>query len=194
MRKNAIILLHEIYGRNTFIEVICQNYRDRGFDVFCPSLIDRQPFHYDEAHKAYEYFMKTGGFTRSQAISAMVTHLKESYEKVILIGFSVGATIAWKCCENTACDAIVGCYGSRIRDDMQMSPNCPTLLLFSQEDSFDVNIVVDQLQEKVNLEIHIFSTKHGFMDRYSPNYDRRYAQDAEDLMLRFLSEACHKDI
>ncbi len=194
MSKNAIILLHEIYGMNTFIEEICENYRDKGYDVFCPNLIDRQPFHYEEAQKAYEYFMRTGGFSRSEAISATVTQLKESYEKVFLIGFSVGATLAWKCCENTPCDAIVGYYGSRIRDYTQMNPNCPTLLLFSQEDAFDVHTVVEQLQEKADLETHVFPAKHGFMDCFSPNYDRQCAKDAENLMVRFLSGTCYKDI
>lgn len=37
-RKQAVILLHEIYGMNGFIQEQCQKFREAGFDVFCPKM------------------------------------------------------------------------------------------------------------------------------------------------------------
>ena len=81
-------------------------------------------------------------------ISGFLNQLKDRYDNVFIIGFSVGATIGWMCCENPLCSGIVACYGSRIRDYTDMNPSCPTLLLFSKEDSFDVHGMVCQLQDK----------------------------------------------
>lgn len=86
-----------------------------------------------------------------------------------------------------SCDAIVGCYGSRIRDYTQLNPVCPTFLLFSREDSFNVDTLVSQLQGKSYLEIIVFNAKHGFIDPFSPHYDKVSAQYAERLIFEFLS-------
>lgn len=37
--KSAVIILHEIYGANNFIEDICSEYHMQGFDVFCPDMV-----------------------------------------------------------------------------------------------------------------------------------------------------------
>lgn len=185
--KHAVLILHEIYGINSFIKTTCQKFQNTGFDVYCPDMMHRQPFPYEESQEAYKYFMKAVGFDESEAISVVVVHLQKQYEKVFLVGFSAGATLAWKCCENMSCDAIVGCYGSRIRDYTQLNPVCPTFLLFSREDSFNVDTLVSQLQGKSYLEIIVFNAKHGFIDPFSPHYDKVSAQYAERLIFEFLS-------
>lgn len=185
--KHAVLLLHEIYGINSFIKETFQKYTRAGFDVFCPDMMGRQPFPYEESQEAYNHFMTEVGFDQSEAISAAVVQLKEQYEKVFLVGFSVGATLAWRCCENPSCDAIVGCYGSRIRDYDQLNPVCPTFLLFAKEDSFDVGTLVSQLQGKPYLETIIIHAKHGFIDSFAPHYDKQMAQHAESLIFEFLS-------
>ncbi len=188
--KYAVFILHEIYGVNPFIKETCQKYKRAGFDVFCPDLIGREPFDYEETQEAYQHFMNEVGFDdKSEAISSAIVQLKEQYKKVFIVGFSVGATLAWRCCENPSCDAIVGCYGSRIRDYHQMKPVCPTLLLFSKEDAFDVDALASQLQGKPYLETIVFHAKHGFIDSFAPNYDKQMAQYAESLIFEFLSRS-----
>lgn len=36
--KSAIIVLHEIYGVNKFIQKQLQKFREAGYDVFCPDV------------------------------------------------------------------------------------------------------------------------------------------------------------
>ena len=66
-------------------------------------------------------------------IETFITHLSSSYTHIGLIGFSVGATISWLCCNNPKMDFIIGCYGSRIRDYIHMKPSCATLLIFPEK-------------------------------------------------------------
>lgn len=187
VNKQAVIILHEIYGINEFVKRQCRKYQNAGFDVFCPNMLGRPPFSYEESQKAYDYFMKQVGFDVYHEINHLIHQLKETYGKVILIGFSIGATVAWRCCENILCDGIVACYGSRIRDYTNLTPVCPTLLLFATEDSFKVDAVIGQLQKKGELEILRFDAGHGFMDSFSRSFNLEASKSAETSVSRFLS-------
>lgn len=186
--KQAIIVLHEIYGVNQFIKDQCQQFTEAGYDVFCPNLINKLPYSYDESIEAYDYFMKNVGFEVYKEISDFVNKLKDKYESIFIIGFSIGATIAWRCCENTLCSGIVACYGSRIRDYTYLNPTCPTLLLFAKEDSFDVHTIVCQLGDKQNLSIIEFDAKHGFLDSYSKYYEIQQSKFAKESIIEFINK------
>jgi dienelactone hydrolase len=107
--KNAMIILHEIYGINQFIEEQCLEYHNKGFDVYCSDMLQRKYFDYSEAAEAYQFFMDNVGFDYFNKVNTMIAQLKRTYDKVFLMGFSVGATIAWRCCENDFCDGIICC-------------------------------------------------------------------------------------
>lgn len=184
--KKAIIVLHEIYGINRFIEEVCSDYLTQGFDVFCPDMLRRNCFLYSEATKAYDYFTKEVGFDFYKNVEQLIEQLKRKYDKVFIIGFSVGATIAWKCCKISMCDGIICCYGSRIRDYLLLQPRCPVLLLFAEQDSFDVNSVIKQLLKKFNVELYKLQASHGFMDQYSNYFNREQAQISKEYMRNFL--------
>ncbi|WMI79896.1 dienelactone hydrolase family protein [Anaerotignum sp. MB30-C6] len=184
--KTAIIILHEIYGVNQFIEGVCSQYTGKGYHVFCPNMLGRGFFPYSEAQEAYEFFIEKVGFDYFKEVESFALQLRQTYESVFLLGFSVGATIAWRCCENGAFDGIICCYGSRIRDYLSLQPSCPILLLFAEEDKFDVGDVIDQLAGKNHLELYKFDAKHGFMDSHSKYYNREQKQLAEDYISIFL--------
>ena len=110
--KSAVIVLHEIYGINRFIQDVCFEYHMQELDVFCPDMLKRTPFLYFEASDAYKYFINEVGFGYYKKLEPLIERLKLKYDKVFMIGFSAGATIAWQCCENSNCDGIICCYGS----------------------------------------------------------------------------------
>lgn len=187
-RKNAIVLLHEIYGVNQFVKGQYQKFIEAGYDVFCLNMIDRASFSYEESKEAYNFFMNNVGFEVYKEINDFVNQLKDKYDNVFIIGFSVGATIAWRSSENSLCSGIVACYGSRIRDYTHINPICPTLLLFAKEDSFDVHAMACQLQDKKHLSILEFDAEHGFLDPYSKHYNVKQSKRAEEVINCFINE------
>lgn len=190
IKKNnniAVIVLHEIYGINRFIEEVCTEYKIQGFDVFCPNMIQRENFTYSESTEAYQFFINNTGFDFYKEVEDLISKLKITYDRVFVIGFSVGATIAWRCCENTDCDGIVCCYGSRIREYMSLQPLCPVLLLFAEHDSFDVESAIKQLAGKINLDLHKLQARHGFMDQYSNYFNREQTQISKGYIRQFLN-------
>ncbi|TQR19083.1 dienelactone hydrolase family protein [Psychrobacillus vulpis] len=184
----AIIVVHEIYGINKHMKTVCEMLSLHGFDVFCPNLLDKKPFDYSEEAFAYDYFMETIGFTKaSNKIKDVLIEAKKTYKKVFIVGFSVGATIAWLCSEECSVDGIVGYYGSRIRNYVDLSPRCAALLFFPEEEkSFHVDGLIEILTNK-QIEVHKLQGQHGFSDPNSLKYNEDSAQNAFKDMLCFIN-------
>lgn len=116
---SVVVVLHEIYGINQHIQMVCKKLSIKGYDVICPNLIGLpKPFNYEAQEEAYQYFINNIGFDSAvQKIKQVIMQAKEKYKYIYLLGYSVGATIAWLCSgEKDMCSGIIGYYGSRIRD------------------------------------------------------------------------------
>ena len=183
-KKIALIILHEIYGINQFIISYQKVFEEQEYNVFLPYMTERE-YTYQESEKAYNYFMHNIGFDVYKEINSLIEEIAPLYDKVFLLGFSVGAAVAWRCSENALCDGVVCCYGSRIRDYLEVNPVCPTLLIFASEDSFDVGNVMRILEERERVSTIQYDAKHGFIDEFSPNYDSISARGASMKMLKF---------
>jgi len=185
-----IIVVHEIYGINQHMKNICQSLSEKGFDVICPNLLRQEAaFDYSQEEAAYLNFMENIGFTNaSDKIKSVLLNNKDKYKKVYIIGFSIGATFAWLCSQEECLDGIVGYYGSRIRNYIEIDPLCPTMLFFPEkEQSFNIDEFISSLEEK-NIKIHKFNGQHGFSDPYSPKYNVKSAQLAFGKMVDFFLE------
>lgn len=189
--NKVIIVLHEIYGINQHIESICKRFSMDGYDIICPNLINiNQPFSYDQQEEAYEYFFNNIGIESAlRQVRETIIRAKKQYSYVFVLGYSIGATIAWLCSgEDNMCEGMIGYYGSRIRDYMNITPQCPAILIFPDEEkSFDVKELVDSLKVR-NINAHIFNGKHGFSDPFSKNYCESSAEEAGRLVDSFLKQ------
>ncbi len=186
---SVIIVLHEIYGINEHIKKVCKKFSRDGYDVICPNLINlSQPFNYASEKEAYEHFIDNIGFDlATRQAKEVIVEAKKQYKNIYLLGYSVGATVAWLCSEEeTMCSGIIGYYGSRIRDYMNITPKCPTLLIFpSEEISFNVEELVNHLN-KDSISAYMLNGKHGFGDPFSKNYCEQSFKEAQKLVDSFL--------
>ncbi|YCI76154.1 dienelactone hydrolase family protein [Bacillus sp. R1-10] len=183
----VIIVIHEIYGLNQHMQGYCELLSSQGFDVICPDLLESgMPFEYSQEDAAYRHFMENVGFTGAlYKIKDILSDIKDAYQKVFILGFSAGATVAWLCSEEECVDGIVGYYGSRIRNYAELAPQCPALLFFPlEEPSFNVDELVLALESK-NVEVHKFMGEHGFSDPYHSKYHAESAQAAVSKMMKF---------
>ena len=175
-----IIVVHEIYGINQHIVDFCELLSEQNFDVICPNLLDQEtPFHYSQEEDAYRNFMNNVGFRNGlHKVKNILVANQDAYSKIFIIGFSVGATLAWLSSEEECIDGIVGYYGSRIRDYVNINPKCRALLFFPKEEkSFKVDEFVSKLH-KPNIDVHKCNGEHGFSDPYSIKYNEKSAQHA----------------
>ena len=195
MKKSnkAILLIHEIYGVNDHMKFMKEKLCKLEADIICPNLLSEDvSYSYEEEGMAYQNFVQNIGIDEgSRQITNMLIQLKQEYEEVGVIGFSVGATISWLCSENNLCSFVIGCYGSRIRDYVNRSPVCPTLLIFpAEEQTFDVDCLINSLEQKREplLEIRKFYGVHGFMNPFSQTFHKESADQAFQTISDFLEK------
>ncbi len=183
----AVIILHEIYGLNEHILQIARDFLYKGYDIYCPDFFSGKIFSYAEQEQAYDYFINHVKFEAYCMVNQLIQSLRPKYRKIVLLGYSVGATIAWRSTENGLLDCMVGYYGSRIRDYPDISPKCPALLLFAKkEKTFDVIKLANVLTDKAKIEI--LDGRHGFCDPFGSNYCQKSCERARELTFAFLFE------
>jgi dienelactone hydrolase len=186
---SVIIVLHEIYGIDQHIQMVCEKLSMKKYDIICPNLIDLpEPFSYDLEEEAYNHFINNIGFDSAvKQVKQLVVQAKKQYKNIYLIAYSIGATIAWLISgEENMCNGIIGYYGSRIRNYKNITPKCPILLIFpTEEKSFNVKALVYSLK-KQDINVHMLKGKHGFSNPFSKNYCVQSFEKAEKLADNFL--------
>lgn len=184
-----VIILHEIYGVNDHIHFFSEMLIKEGFDVLIPNLIHRESFSYEQEELAYQYFMNEIGFEKSlREVEEIVKTNKAEYDQIFVIGFSIGATIAWMCSEYNI-NGVIGYYGSRIRNHKEIEPRCPTLLFFAdRERSFNVMDLDMDLKKKKNTLIKIIEAEHGFMNPFYKTYDSKEFTNCVEISIEFLEQ------
>lgn len=177
----VIVILHEIYGLNEHIMDVCERFSKYEIDMIAPNLIHgRDPFHLEQETMAYHYFMNRVGFENAfKQVEEVLHNVRRKYKKVYVLGYSVGATLAWLCSQTGLCDGSIGFYGSRIRDYVEIKPKCPVLLFFpSEEKSFDVDELILRLKNFGNIQVEKLPGEHGFANPFSPNYNEQSSMKA----------------
>ena len=183
--NQCVILLHEIYGINSHIKHYANVFYQKGFDVYVPNLLQRiTPFSYEEEELAYQNFMTNVGFEKAQnEVNALINNLSNKYSHIRMIGFSIGATIAWLCSNNPLLHKVVGFYGSRIRQYTDVVPNAETILIFGEkEKSFNPIDLKTRISTYPHVLVKIVEGKHGFADPYSSKYNEYTTYDLSEYL------------
>lgn len=187
--KIAVILLHEIYGINNHILSMSNKFENEGYDVHCIDLLNNRTFNYYEVKKAYSYFINEIGFDKAKLkVLDYISNYCRNYDKIYLLGYSVGATVAWLCSEeDSLINGIIGYYGSRIRDYLSIEPKAPTVLFFpAKEKAFNIKALIDELKYKEKVQVYQFEGLHGFADSYSKYYDSKAKELSEKILDEFI--------
>lgn len=188
----AVIVVHEIYGINRHIADACDHFHTLGHAVYCPNMLGSDlAFSYEQREDAYAHFMADIGFAAAAvSIGKLAATLASQYKQVFLVGYSVGATVAWLAAGAAACDGIVCHYGTRIRDYLATRPRCPALLIMADQDAaFPPAQARDCFCGMPGVSLEILEGGHGFCDAYGPAYRPDSAKRAEELTSRFFRVA-----
>lgn len=186
--RRKVFILHEIYGVNDFIKDQIIEFKDEYTEIECISLYpEGKVFSYAQEEEAYAYFTREVGFdTPLKQLTLQLKTAIAKYEEVVLIGFSVGATLAWRLSALPLHRAIC-VYGSRIRQYLDVQPSCPTLVLLpSYEKSFDVHDLKRAHQHIHFVQTVQFAGEHGFMDERNRAFHRESNLQARTYIKGFL--------
>lgn len=181
---HKIILIHEIYGITDNIRSLKTLLGQQGYHVECPQLYSDGYVGTDE-REAYERFYTNVGTEKAKEMILDMLEVAGS-EQATLIGFSVGATIAWLLAEDSRVRRIICVYGSRIRNHMEIEPKAKAELFFVREESFNVQEVIDQISTKQGVSTQLIPGKHGFYTKRP--FNDQAIQSLNTKILRILAD------
>ncbi|MDF9412748.1 dienelactone hydrolase [Brevibacillus laterosporus] len=187
--KRLLVILPEIYGLNQHMLEVCRQYANQSWDVFGFSWYKEIPFFLQkEEEQAYQRFMSIGFEQATSQVAEVLQNQRPIYQHIVVMGFSVGATVAWLLAGYTGlCDGSVGYYGSRIRHYTNIIPKVPVLLLYGQsEPAFDLSALLQTLARTPEVILKQYPALHGFSNPYSSHYQPVAASLADEDVQQFL--------
>lgn len=146
---------------------------------------------YDGANKAfideqlaYEAFITSCG--HDSYFHKVKYAISSSLEDLVIIGFSAGATAAWRvmaCHLNPKSLHFMGFYPGRIRNYLNISPKYPcTIILPNHEDHFNISEVSSALTGIDNVFCINTEFGHGFISPSSYRYSKIGAEAFNDVI------------
>lgn len=161
--ETTVIIIHEVYGVTENIRKLATELEKKGFKVILPSLYSDNYSGTIEEYSYKKYFSEVGFEKSIRSIDRIIE--ENSKNNIFIIGFSIGATLAWMKSADARVKGIIGFYGSRIRNYLRISPCIPTRLFFCDEESFEVENLIVELKKKQNTEVTKISGAHGFYSK-----------------------------
>jgi carboxymethylenebutenolidase len=193
--RGALVVVQEIFGVNSHIRAVCDDYAQQGYVAIAPALFDR-------VERDVQLGYQGDDVTRGRALREKVT-LEDALEdveaaarevtaagKIGIVGYCWGGTVVWAAATRSGTfAAAVGYYGGGIAGLAGEQPQCPVQLHFGEQDqSIPLTDVEKVRAAHPELPIYLYPAGHGFNCDHRASYHAESARLARDRTLAFLRE------
>ncbi len=185
--KAGLVVVQEIFGVNSHIQSVADEWAKDGFLVIAPAMFDRIEkdvfLDYSEAGwaKAMELYPRLDFDKSLLDVNAALAWLHaQSMQKVGVVGYCFGGTMAWLASCRLRVDAAVGYYGGGIANFLGEHPHNPIMLHFGGQDTHITPETIAKIQF-AHPEVPIFvyeNAGHAFNRSADPH---AYVADAARL-------------
>jgi carboxymethylenebutenolidase len=191
--RGAMVVVQEIFGVNSHIRAVCDDFAGEGYLAVAPALFDR-------AQRGVELGYQADDITANRAIREKVS-LDEALAdveaaakaaagvgKIGVVGYCWGGTVAWVAATRSRTfAAAVSYYGGGVPDLADEQPNCPVLLHFGEQDQSIPLEGVDRVKAAhPELPVYLYPAGHGFNCDQRASYHAESARLARERTLAFL--------
>ena len=140
--RGAVVLIQEIFGVNSHIRSVADEYAAQGYHAIAPALFDRvQPnleLGYNPADTAQgmKAARQIGMDVALKDVAAAMAHARAEWSelKVAVLGFCYGGSLAWLAATRLDSAAAVCYYGGQIAANANETPRCPVMMHFGAKD------------------------------------------------------------
>lgn len=158
----------------------------------------QQTHQFQHEEQAYRHFVKQGGLdSYRQKLQQLLQQLSQQDAQscqmpLLAVGFSAGAAALW--CEIAQIQPGVikqaFCfYGGQIRFYPELQPQCPTSLIWTKEQHFDVKALAQAVSGTANVSSRCCDYGHGFLNPSSLQYHKQGAAYYQRWLLQQLTAA-----
>ena len=198
-RKGGVIVIQEIFGLDVHVRADVERWAALGYEAIAPSLYDRREPGFTAGHDPDG--LKAGiahamGTPREQAlgdIAACRDVLKARGEKVCVVGYCYGGSMAWLSAGLVdGLAAASSYYGSLVLANATLKPMCPTIIHLGRTDA---GIPADDVAAAVtaanpDVPVYIYEgAGHGFNNESPERYNAPAAELARRRTLELFDGA-----
>ncbi len=193
--RGAVVVVQEIFGVNSHIRAVADDYAAQGYLAIAPALFDR-------VQKNVEIDYAPADVERGRALKAAclpdpalldiaaAVRAASPAGKVGVVGFCWGGYLAWMAAATLpelAC--AVPYYGGGILDNAERAPRCPVQCHFGEKDAMIPAEGVKKLAARyAQYDIYLYPAGHGFNCDQRASWDAASAKLARERTLAFLRE------
>jgi dienelactone hydrolase len=182
-----LIIVSDIFGRTTSIDRLIRLLSPLYGDVSLIEPYAGERIDFQDEAEAYRHFQQHCGSEKLTAL--LLKKVAAAQTAVDLVGFSVGATAVWELSANDCSQKmrqVAAFYGSRIREKTDITPKVPTTLIFpAKEEGFNLDQVIQCVENKRLVEIIRTGYLHGFMNCASCNFSYEGSRIFSDWLTNF---------
>jgi carboxymethylenebutenolidase len=192
--RGAVVVAQEIFGVNSHIRRVAEQYAAAGYVAIAPALFDRQKkgveLGYDAAGlqagmELMAHATNEGVLADLAAAIAAVRHAG----RVGMVGYCWGGRVTWLAGCRTDIDAGVAYYGGGIAQSLDETPRCPMMLHFGERDSYIPAADVEKIRQAFPAgTYHLYPAGHGFNCSERSDFHPAAAHLAFDRTLDFLRQ------
>ena len=201
--RAAVLLIQEIFGVGPYIRAVAERLADAGYLVGAPDVFWRFARNWEAGHDQAGLEASIAAVQQldpQQAVAdcvAALHHLgaQPGIERVGVLGYCLGGTLAWGVAAAAEPAACVSYYGSGVPGMLGLveQVHCPTLFHFGNRDAYIPNEGVDALAEAIagrpGFVLNVETAGHAFDNHESEMFfDEAAARAAWAKTMAFLAE------
>jgi carboxymethylenebutenolidase len=195
--RGVIVLIQEIFGVNSHIRSVADDYAGQGLHVIAPALFDRvQPnleLGYTPADSAQgmKAARQIGMDAALLDIAASISHARNEWPalKVGVLGYCYGGSLAWLAATRLDPAAAVCYYGGQIAANAGETPRCPVMMHFGAKDAhIGPEEIVKIRAAHPDLPVFVYDAGHGFNCDQRKDFEPESATLALQRTLEFFNK------
>ena len=197
--RGGVVVIQEIFGVNSHVRSVCQQYARAGYLAWAPAV-------FDHVEKGVELGYDQDGFMAGVELAGKVgldipladvrlcaERFSELGLKTCVVGYCWGGSVAYLAAAKIGRSAFAAAscyYGSQV-PKMKMDPaRCPTVLHFGERDTYiDVADVKAFQAMRPETTVHLYPANHGFNCTDRADYDEASARLAFKRTLDLFNES-----
>ena len=190
--RGGLVVIQEIFGVNSHIRRVTEQYAAQGYLAIAPALFERQQkgvdLGYDAAafEKGIALMMKATNEGVLADVNAAIDAVAHA-GRVGMVGFCWGGRATYLSACKTNIAAGVAYYGGGIAQLLPETPRAPVMFHFGEKDTHIPLSDVEKIRQAYPQGIyHLYPAGHGFNCTERADYDAASARLAFDRTIEFL--------
>ena len=192
--RGAIVLVQEIFGVNSHIRSVADDYASHGFHVIAPALFDRVQrdlelgYNPTDSAQGMKTARQIGMDTALLDVAASIGHASAEWpgRKIGVLGYCYGGSLAWLAATRLDPAAAVCYYGGQIAANAAERPHCPVMMHFGAKDPHIGSAEIGKIKAAhPELPLFLYDAGHGFNCDQRKDFEPQSAKLARQRTLEF---------